>query len=294
MHSSRRLSSPVLLALWLAVCAPAPAMAQDVLSRAKDLYASAAYEEALQLLSSVREQPVSSEASAYQVFCLVALGRRDEARAAVESIVRADPLFRPSEDQVSPRIRAFFDEIRKPLLSDAARAAYAKGKAAFDRKDWVPALAEFDRTLAVLAEVDETDTGAADLKTLATGFRDLARTASQPPPPPPQPAAPAAAPPPAPVVYGEGQVGVIRPVLLSKQLPEWRPNAVEAKMTFSGEVELVVGEDGRVLSVTVVRSIHPRYDATLIEAAKAWTFKPATLDGVPVRYRYMLDVRLGK
>jgi TonB family protein len=95
-------------------------------------------------------------------------------------------------------------------------------------------------------------------------------------------------------VYGEGQAGVIRPVLLSKQLPEWRPNAVEAKMTFSGEVELVVGEDGHVLSVSVVRSIHPRYDATLIEAAKAWTFRPATLDGVPVRYRYMLDVRLGK
>ena len=285
--------SPAVLALSLALCVPPSALAQDVLSRAKDLYASAAYEEALQLLASVKAQPVSAEASAYQVFCLVALGRRDEARAAVESIVRMDPLFRPAEDQVSPRIRAFFDEVRTPLLPDVARATYAKGKAAFDQKDWTSALADFDRTLAVLDEVDEADAGAADLKTLAAGFRDLARSASAPPPAPPPPAV--AAPPPAePILYGEGQLGVIRPVLLSKQLPEWRPNAVEAKMTFSGEVEIVIGEDGHVLAVTVVRSFHPRYDVTLIEAAKAWVFRPATKDGVPVRYRYRLDVRLGK
>jgi TonB family protein len=282
----------LVLALWAGVSAPAAAAAQDVLSRAKDLYASAAYEEALQLLASVKDQPVSTEVSAYQVFCLVALGRRDDARAAIEAIVRADPMFRPPDGQVSPRIRAFFDEVRKPLLAEVARASYAKGKAAFDRKEWAPALAEFDRTLALLDEAGATDAGGADLKTLAAGFRDLAIAASQPPPtPPPQPA-PAA--PPAPAVYGDGEPGVIRPVLLSKQLPDWRPNSVEAKLAFSGEMELVIGEDGRVLSAVLLRSVHPRYDPALLQAAKAWTFRPAIRDGVPVRYRYKVDVRLGK
>jgi TonB family protein len=281
----------IVLVLWLGVCLPSVAAAQDVLARAKDLYASAAYEEALQLLTASKDKSPGPEASAYEVFCLVALGRRDEARTAIEAIVRADPQYRPSEGQVSPRIRAFFDEVRKPLLPDVARASYASGKAAFDQKDWKSAMADFDRTLAILDETGTTDPGAADLKTLASSFRDLAHIASLPPPPPPAPVVQAPA---EPVVYGDGQAGVIRPILLTKQLPEWHPNAVEAKMAFNGELEIVVGEDGHVLSARLVRPVHPRYDATLLQAVKSWTFKPATKDGVAVRFRYMLDVHLGK
>ena len=66
---------------------PASAQAPDVLARAKDLYASAAYEEALQLLAAVKDSPAAPEVSAYKVFCLMALGRRDEARAALAETV---------------------------------------------------------------------------------------------------------------------------------------------------------------------------------------------------------------
>ncbi len=288
-----RLRSIALVALWAVVWTPAVASAQDVLSRARELYASAAYEDALQLLETVKDKPASTEASAYQVFCLVALGRRDEARSAIEAIVRVDPLFRPSDAQVSPRIRAFFDEVRTPLVPDMARASYAKGKAAFDQKDWAHAIAEFDRTLALLDESGAADPGAADLKTLTAGFRDLTRVAMQPPPPPPAPVA-SPAKPPEPVVYGAGEANVMRPLPISKPLPDWHPNPVEAKMLFSGEVELVIGEDGRVLSASIARSINARYDGPLLQAVKTWTFKPAMKDGVPVRYRYMVDVRLGK
>src|SRR4030095_8189174 len=88
---------------------PTVAFAQDALKRAKDLYASASYEEALQLLDTLKDSTPSSEASAYQVFCLVALGGKDEAKAAVEAIVKSDPLYKPADGQVSPRVRAFFD-----------------------------------------------------------------------------------------------------------------------------------------------------------------------------------------
>lgn len=288
---SARLRTVAVVTLWAAVCTPAVASAQDVLSRARELYASAAYEDALQLLEGVKDKPASTEASAYQVFCLVALGRRDEARSAIEAIVRVNPLYRPPEAQVSPRIRAFFDEVRKPLLPESARAAYAKGKAAFDQKAWAQATGEFDRTLVLLDEIGSADPGAADLKVLTAGFRDLAREAMRPPPAP-APVAPA--PPPEPVVYSAGDANVMRPLPLSKPLPEWHPNPVEATMRFSGEVELVVGEDGRVISATIPRSINPRYDAPLLQAVKTWTFRPATKDGVPVRYRYTVDVKLGK
>ena len=139
-----RLRSAVLIVALL-LCVPATAFGQDVVSKAKTLYASAEYEEALQLLESLKGKPASTEASAYQVFCLVALGRRDEARGIVEKIVQTDPMFRPSESDVAPRIRAFFDDIRKPLLPDLARQSYAQGKSAFDNKDWTAAVASFDR-----------------------------------------------------------------------------------------------------------------------------------------------------
>src|SRR5678815_1774596 len=112
-----------LIALTLVVSFPGWAGAQenstrgatvDALSRVRALYESADYEQALQLLDSIKGQTSSSDVSAYQVFCLVALGRKDEARTAIESIVKVDPLYRPAEGQVSPRIRTYFDDVRKP------------------------------------------------------------------------------------------------------------------------------------------------------------------------------------
>jgi hypothetical protein len=41
-----------------------------------------------------------------------------------------------------------------------------------------------------------------------------------------------------------------------------------------------------------VQSINPRSDAVLVEAAKTWTFEPATKGGVPVKYRYSVAVKL--
>ncbi len=288
------------LATWLCVCAPVPALAQDAspagsaqdpLSRAKVFYASAEYEEALQVLDTLGKTP-NVEAAAYQVYCLVALERRDEARAAIESIVRLDPRFHPSEAQASPRIRAFFDEVRKPLLPELARQSYAKAKAAFDRKDWVPALEEFDRAIALLDEVGGAEAGTADLRTLAVGFRDLARTALQPPAVAPAPTEPPVAAEPA--IYGVEHADVKPPAAISKQLPAWRPAIAEERMSFSGAIELVIDENGKVLSVSLVDSVHPRYDGPLLEAAKTWTFRPATKNGVPVKYHYTMAIQLGR
>jgi hypothetical protein len=38
--------------------------------------------------------------------------------------------------------------------------------------------------------------------------------------------------------------------------------------------------------------VHPRYDDTLLEAAKDWTFKPATKNGVAIPYRYVMNVQV--
>src|SRR5829696_954065 len=99
------------LALVFAVfVTPAAVTAQDDrLGTARDLYASAAYEEALaelaRLPSTTATSTIAREVGAYRAFCLVALGRTSEAQQAVESLVRTDPLL--SIDQfpdASPRI----------------------------------------------------------------------------------------------------------------------------------------------------------------------------------------------
>jgi TonB family protein len=287
------------------LAAPATAAGQDGIDRAKTLYASAEYEEALKLFESLKARTPSTEVAAYQVFCLVALGRSNEARSAIQAIVRVDPLFRPSEAQVSPRVRGFFEYVRRPLLPEVVRQMYASAKSAYDRKDWQPALADFDRVIALVDEIAETDQSVNDLRTLALGFRDLTKAALAPPPPPPpapEPVKPVSAPietrtavPAEPNVYGAEHLDVKKPMVLSQPMPPWRPATVaEEKTRFSGAVELLINEDGKVLTVKLIESVHPRFDASLLEVAKNWTFKPATKDGKAVMYRYAVGVTLGR
>lgn len=313
----KRAAYPVvsLLAAWLALV-PSTAGAQDTLARAKDFYASAAYEEALQVLKGLGANGASLEATevaAYQVFCLYALGRSDEAKVAIESIVRKDPLYRPSESQVSPRVRTFFDDARRPLLPEIVRQSYAKAKDAFDRKEMPMASTEFDRVIALLDEVSAADDpGVADLRTLAAGFRDLSKASLAPPPlplaptpefrtpaaesaPPPTTTAPAPAQPAPPRAYTSADTDVKRPIPITQLLPPWRPdNPTEERQSYNGVVELVIGEDGKVVSAVLLDSVHPRYDPLLLRAAQEWKFRAATKDGKPVRYRYGLNIHLGR
>ena len=315
-------SAGVVLAFSLA---PTPAVAQDTLARAKDFYAAAAYEEALvvlQRLNAANPSTDKNEVAAYQLFCLVALGRSDEARKTIESIVRTDPLYKLSDTQASPRVRAFFEDVRKPLLPEIVKLTYSRAKDSYDRKELETASKEFDRTIALIDEIGPAnDRALSDLRTLATGFRDLARAAPKPAPEPPPPAAdPAAAgttttngsAPSGPVstpagkpatpsatadsepTFGPRDSDVTRPIAVKRTMPEWRPTSVESMLEFRGSIELLISADGKVLSAAITDSVHPQYDQQLKQAALAWTFKPATKGGKPVRYRYAMDIQLKK
>ena len=84
------------------------------------------------------------------------------------------------------------------------------------------------------------------------------------------------------------------PVVVSRSLPPWRAvSAVERMQTFRGQLELLIDENGKVLSTKMLKGLRPDYDPGLLKAASAWTFRPATKDGQPVRYRYVMDMQLG-
>jgi TonB family protein len=49
-------------------------------------------------------------------------------------------------------------------------------------------------------------------------------------------------------------------------------------------VEYVVEIDGHVGPIRVIRSAHPVVDAAWVEAIKKWRYRPATLNGKPIRF----------
>ena len=283
------------------------AAGQDTLARAKDLYGLAAYDEALAILNRLHETAspvVSSEVAGYQVLCLLALGRTDDAQKGIEALVKADPLYRPSESTMSPRTRVRFDAVRRELLPTIVQQAYDKAKAAFDRKELPVALVEFDRVVALLDEPGLADVqNMADLRRLATGFRDLSKAAVADVPAAPAAAsanmsAPAvAAPPPAPDparTYTGDDAGVVPPMVVSRRTPVWQPrNEIEKRREFRGVLDLVIDEAGDVTSAVLGKNIHPAYDRELVDTARTWKFRPATKDGVPVKYRMRIEIRLG-
>src|SRR5436309_6531390 len=93
---------------------------QDAINAARDLYASAAYEDALAVLNRVGQATRSPEEaraiSQYRAFCLLALGRTSEAERAIEAVISREPTYRPAANDASPRMRAAFTDVRRRML----------------------------------------------------------------------------------------------------------------------------------------------------------------------------------
>ncbi len=97
-----------------------------------------------------------------------------------------------------------------------------------------------------------------------------------PPPPPPPTAAPQA-----PVRIG----GEIKPPALRHRVePRYPDIAAASHLTGLVILEAVVGTDGCVESVKVVRSRHPLLDRAAVEALKQWEYSPLVLDGTPMKF----------
>src|SRR3954469_2052351 len=105
---ARRLILPFLLAASLTHVAFGQVPSRDPLGAARDLYASARYDEALAVLNDLRPADASAAAAdrrsieQYRSLCLLALGRGSEAESAIAAVVTADPAYQPTETDASP------------------------------------------------------------------------------------------------------------------------------------------------------------------------------------------------
>ena len=299
---ARRLIVPFLLAASFAHSALGQVPGRDVVGPARDLYASARYDEALAVLNDLRPADAANAVSdrksidQYRSLCLLALGRGTEAESAIAAVVTADPAYQPGEVEASPRVRAAFSDVRRRMLPDIASSGYAEAKALFDRKEYAPAAQQFRQVMALL---DDRDMGGKlpDLRTLVSGFLDLSIAASAPPPEPPKPQV-VAPPPPAPQpdpnrIYTMQDKDVTPPVIIRQKMPRLTL-VMKTQARERGIVEVVIDEQGRVTVVTVREAIHPMFDAELLSAGRDWRYQPATFAGKPVRYRKMIQINVSR
>ena len=297
----------VTVSMVVALASPAYAQLRDgrenPLNAARDLYASARYDEALAVLNGL--QPTTDGGGSdrksieqYRSLCLLALGRGPEAESAIAAVVTADPLFVPGEADASPRVRAAFSDVRQRLLPEIASNRYAAAKAAFDRREFANAEQQF-RGLVTLLNDPQMGGRLSDLRTLANGFVDLATAAAAPPPEPKKvepavaPAPPAPAVPKSPHIWTGDEDGVTPPVIVRQDVPRV-PTAIAAQARPRGLLEVLIDEQGRVIGLTVRMSIHPMYDPLLVAAARDWRYKPAMADGIPVKFRKLIQVSVDK
>lgn len=301
----------------------------DELTGVRELYALASYEEALAKLDAAGSRVSPERAAQYRALCLLGLNRVADAERTIERLIMEHPSYSMPEAEVPPRLFTMFRETRQRLLPAAARAKYTEAKTAFDRQQFVESAGRFREVQTLLSDasfIADVD-GLRDLKVLSEGFLNLAESAArkaelaatQPPSTTPRPAAPASArlaatPTPAPVVasspapgpapvtrstanatvYSEADALVQPPVDVNRRLPAWTPPPALARTEFRGQLEVIIDEDGKVASATLIQPVHPTFDTSLIDATSRWRFRPATRNDAPVRYRKTFDIVLNR
>jgi TonB family protein len=103
----------------------------------------------------------------------------------------------------------------------------------------------------------------------------LDETENEPPPPPKPTAAPKIS-------------KLIAGYALTKAPPIYPPMAMQMKASGAVQVAIIISENGRVIEAKAV-SGHPALRSAAEEAARKWVFRPASLDGKPMRQQDVLS-----
>jgi protein TonB len=124
--------------------------AADSLTEVKQLYAAAAYEDALGALAKLNPADLGAEAEEYRALCLLALSREAEAARAVERLVRIDPTPLADLENRPPRFVSLYRRVSDRVVPDLARTAYTDARASFDSRNYAEAVTGFHRALALM------------------------------------------------------------------------------------------------------------------------------------------------
>ncbi len=172
------------------VAAAPPASAQtppSAVAAIKNLYDSAAYEEALAALDTLRSRDAGPAARTrdlliYRALCLLALERTGDAEQAIAELIVNDPLYRPERDASPPWVRAV-GRVQSRMAPAIVKDRYAAGKGHFDRGEFSAAAADFEAVVGILGNPTlepAVVSSLSDLGTLSRGFLEVSRASAAP------------------------------------------------------------------------------------------------------------------
>lgn len=318
MNAAR--STAIVVMLLAAPLGAGTQPAEDSVAAARQLYAAAAYEDALSMLDRLDQaagtEKTDREIPLTRALCLVGLNREADARSAMEVLVDLDPRFDFDPAEASPRVRDLLRAVRAERLPRIIRDRYTVAKQAFDTRDYALAATRFADVQALLDDplLRGADADLADLRTLADGFADLSAKLQPPAAPVPVARGPAAGaadaartdatPTPtetagagsADATSGASQVApgglrVTEPVAIGQTVPSW-PARLPLGPARRATVMVIIDDTGKVTSARIVESVNPVYDEMLLEAARRWTYRPATRQGLPIAFTKLVTVTI--
>jgi periplasmic protein TonB len=151
---------------------------------------------------------------------------------------------------------------------------------------------------SVPATIPTPPTTPVDNVTPSTGTDDDSPVFSDGPPCPACPPGPGKGPGPGgpdgpgdsrPIVFSIGS-GMTRPEIVHQVQPRYTELARQSGTQGAVIVEAIIDQKGYVTNVRVLRGLPMGLDKAAVEAIQQWRFKPATLQGQPVKVYYMLTV----
>jgi len=92
-----------------------------------------------------------------------------------------------------------------------------------------------------------------------------------------------------PKVYNAGDVKVLAPIAMRQALPPFTGKRLEAGV---GALEVIIDERGFVEAASMRETVSQSYDRAALEAVTRWRYRPATLDGVPVKFRKLISINI--
>jgi TonB family protein len=84
--------------------------------------------------------------------------------------------------------------------------------------------------------------------------------------------------------------GAKLPKVLKEVKPQYSRAAMRAKVEGVVEVEVLIGADGSVADVRVVRELHPDLDASAARVVKEWQFTAPTVNGTPAPMAVLIEL----
>jgi hypothetical protein len=87
-------------------------------------------------------------------------------------------------------------------------------------------------------------------------------------------------------------VTIVPAATIRQDLPPYTRSGLTAH-AITGAIRIAIGIDGRVSAASIEAPIDPRYDARLLEATRAWRYRPAMRDGTPIPFEKVVEIHVG-